>query len=219
MSLVTLLSTYLWPCLSVVIGQADIDAFVHSAKNDMLTPEGVMSAVVTKGIPVNGQHSTWCRTALHWAVFRQRREVVVALLAVGADANIKNKYGETSVKWGASFGTANILQLLIDGGGCVNEPDIYGRTPLIEVVRWHGREAAARLQVLLACPESDLDAKHDGLTAEECAMACVRPEVAFVIAQERARRERWNALRERWSALRAAWIGATIASTVAFSII
>jgi ankyrin repeat protein len=184
------------------MNQDDINAFVYSAKNDMLTADGVTTAVVTRGIPVNGRHSSDGWTALHWAVFRERRELVVALVAVGADANVKSLVGRTSVWAGARDSTADILQLLIDGGGSVNEADNVGRTPLIALVIDNYGDAVVRLQMLLACPELDLNSKYEGKTAEEWAVDMGYSELAVAIAQERARRE-------RWSALRAAWVAAT----------
>jgi hypothetical protein len=162
----------------------------------------VTTAVVTRGIPVNGRNSGWRVTALHQAVYTKRREVVVALLAAGANPDVTDDYGRTSVWVGATYSTADIPQLLIDGGGSVNEPDNVGRTPLIAVARSNNGDAAARLQVLLACPELDLDAEYAGKTAEEWAVHCGHTQLAVVIAEERARRE-------RWSALRAAWVAAT----------
>jgi hypothetical protein len=188
------------------MSQADIDAFVFSAANGMLTPEGVTTAVA-RGTPVNGQHSTWCRTALHNAVIYRRRELVVALVAAGADANVKNLDGETSVWVGAYDSTADILQLLINGGGSVNEVTNFGDTPLMAIMKYNRGEVAARLQILLASLELDLDARSDGKTAEEWAVSEGYPELAAAIAEERARRE-------RWSVLRAAWIGATATSVV-----
>ncbi len=115
--------------------QADIDAFVDSAESNTLMPEGVTAAVAAKGIPVNGRHSRDGRPALHWAVFNHRRELVVALLAAGADANVKDCNGGTSVHQGAYSAPADILQLLIDGGGSVNELENDGCTRLFLVVR------------------------------------------------------------------------------------
>jgi ankyrin repeat protein len=192
------------------MSQADIDAFVASARNNTLTPEGVTSAVVTRGISVNGRRRFLWDTALHWAVYNKRPEVVVALMAAGADANVKNNYGHTSVLLGATQSTADILQLLIDGGGSVNERVTeFAFTPLIALARNNCGDAAARLQVLLACPELDLDAEYFGKTAEQCAVEKGHLELAAVIAQERAGRE-------RWSALRVAWVAATSASTMTF---
>jgi hypothetical protein len=193
------------------MSQADIDIFVDSARDGSLIPHHVSTAVA-RGIPVNGRQSATGRTALHWAVCRERLELVVALLAEDADANVKNNIGRTSVWSGAAYSTANILQLLIDGGGSVNEPDNFGQTPLIALVRGKTGDAAARLQLLLACPELDLDTKYRGKTAEDWAVCMHRLQLASVISQERARRE-------RWSALRLTWIAAAIAPTVTPSIV
>jgi hypothetical protein len=140
---------------------------------------------------------------LYWAVRFERRELVVALLAAGADANQMNNLGTTSAFAGAAFSTAGILQLLINGGGNVNEQDTYGQTPLIAVVLGNKGDAAVRLQMLLACPELDLGAKYEGKTGEEWAAKLGYMELAVAIAEERARRE-------RWVGLRVAWIAATV---------
>jgi hypothetical protein len=197
---------------NIIISQEDINAFVDSAFNDTLTPAGVATAVGTRGIPVNGHSSTCGSTALHWAVRLRRREVVVALLAAGADANANDKYAATSVLWGAAYSTADIVQLLIDGGGSVNEPDKFGDTPLIALVMDNVGDAAARLQVLFLCPDLDLDATSDGKTAEEWAVDRGCSQLACAIADERRQRM-------RWSALRASWIAATVAPTTAPSIV
>jgi ankyrin repeat protein len=171
------------------MSQADIDAFVDSVDYcGTLTPEGV-TAAVAGGIPVNERHSSDGVTALHNAVFFSRRMLVVALLAAGADANVTNRHGVTSAWWGAINSTADILQLLLDGGGSVNEPRNDGCTPLIALVKNNYGDAAARLQVLLAYPELDLDAKYRGRTAEEWAVDRGHSQLAVAIAEERARRE------------------------------
>jgi hypothetical protein len=88
------------------------------------------------------------------------------------------------VQWGAATSTAAILQLLIDGGGSVNEASNEGLTPLIAVASANNGDAAARLDVLLARPELDLDAKCRGKTAEEWARQRGHPELAAAIAAE-----------------------------------
>jgi hypothetical protein len=139
-------------------------------------------------------------------VLNRHHKAIVALLAAGADPNVKGDGGGTSVLWGAAFSTADILQLLMDGGGSVNEPDDSGWTPLIALVRCNAVHAAARLQVLLACIELDLDAEYEGKTAEGWAVHRRHFKFAAAIAEERARRE-------RWSALRVAWIAVTVLPT------
>jgi ankyrin repeat protein len=186
------------------MSQADIDAFILSAGYGTLTSKGVVAAVGVRGIPVNGQSkSNNGFTALHGAVICWCPELIVALVAAGANANVKHKYGKTSVWWGAAYRTADILQLLIDGGGSVNEADNDGRTSLIALVTNFG-DTAARLKALLACPDLDLNAKYKRMTAEEWAANWNQAELATAIAEERARRK-------RWSALRFAWIAATVA--------
>jgi ankyrin repeat protein len=183
------------------MSQTDIDAFVRAAEIGTLTPDGVRTAVPTM---VNGRHSRNGFTALHWAVCCQRRDVVVALLADGADANVKNTHGRTSVWFSAAYITADILQLLIDGGGSVDEADKYGDTPLITLVLHHRGDVAAKLEVLLGCSQLNLDADYQGNTAEEWAVSKGHSELAAAIAEERARRKRWGVLRLMWIATVAA---------------
>ncbi len=98
-----------------VMNQDDIDEFVVFGTE---TPKAVMEAVAS-GIPVNGRYHYNNRSALDVATFNKRGDVIVALLAFGADANATNKVdGETSMYYCDS---ADILQLLINGGGSVND--------------------------------------------------------------------------------------------------
>jgi ankyrin repeat protein len=187
------------------MSQADIDVFIDSVYNGTLE---VPTAVVTRRIFVNGRHSRRGFTALQYAVLCKRSQVVVALLAAGADASKKNLSGETSIWEGAAYSTAHILQLLIDGGGSVNEPDNFGQTPLIALVRYNFGDAAARLQVLLACIELDLHATYDGKTAEEWAVHMGYSDLAVAIAEG-----------ARWVGLRAAWIGVAVTITLEASYI
>jgi ankyrin repeat protein len=127
----------------------------------------------------------------------------VALLAAGADANVKDDHGWTSVRVGSVYSTADILQLLIDRGGSVNEPDDLGQTPLIAFVSWNNGDAAARLALLLARPELDLDAELEGKTAEQWAQERGYSELTAAIADEKR-------MRRRWSDLRSVWVAATV---------
>jgi ankyrin repeat protein len=136
---------------------------------------------------------------LHHAAAFQHHELVVTLLAAGADANVKHIYGRTSLSYSAICSTPNILQLLIDSGGSVNEADDDGETPLIALM-YHIGDAAGRLRVLLARPELELDVTFKGKTAEQWAQENGHQDLAQAIAAERARRARWNGLRFAWIA-------------------
>ncbi len=181
----SLLSKVILPRIRVMSRRA-VDAFVDSAADDTLTPEGVRVAVVTKHVPVNGRRSSDGCTALLIAVTRRNRELVAALLAAGADANVKDRHGRTSVVWGAFSSTVDILQLLIDSGGSVNVADNDGVTPLISLTsfRHDCSYIPGELGVLLACSDLDLDGKCQGRTAEEWAMKEGRGALAAAIAAE-----------------------------------
>jgi hypothetical protein len=170
-----------------IMSQKDIDAFVTafgSAARPQLAPEDVMKAV-KRGIPVNGQDSVWWFTALHVTVLTERKELALALLKAGADASIKDDAGRTPVLWAAKFGTLETLRLLIEWGGSVNQADNGGTTPLVAVARWQlTDDAAAKLDVLLARPELDLDAKCEGKTAEQWALYKGFDDLAVAIAAE-----------------------------------
>jgi ankyrin repeat protein len=190
---------------AATMSQDDIDAFITSASlYAVLTPQGVVTAVLERGIPVNGRSSSSGCSALHWAVCNQSRELVVALLEMGADANVKDNHGWTSVWWAAYTSTAEILQLLLDGGGSVNEPNNDGETPLIALVSSSEGDAAG-LGVLLARPELDLDVTYEGKTAEQWAEEEGYSDYAAAIAATAAKRHG-----ARWDGLRSTWIAASL---------
>ena len=168
------------------MSQDDIDAFVRFVGyGGTISPEAVTAAVVSKQVPVNGRSSDDGWTALHFAVYRSHPVgVTAALLAAGADANVKDIDGATPVWVGGYSSTVAILQLLIDAGGSVNEANHDGQTPLIALVRNNVGDAAARLGVLLARPNLDLDARFEGKTAEEWAMERGHGALGAAIAAE-----------------------------------
>jgi hypothetical protein len=193
--------------------QTDINEFVRVASHSRLKWKSVMAAI-WNGIPVNGR---WNRldeqccagspvcgcagcTALHWATYHQRYETVKVLLAAGANVNVKAESGVTPVWKGAECSTASILQLLIDGGGIVNTTENESQTALIALAKWNHGDAIARLAVLLACQELDLDAKWEEHTAEEWALSNRHFTLAKAIANERCQRARWGCFRSAWVA-------------------
>jgi ankyrin repeat protein len=130
---------------------------------------------------------------------------MVMLVAMGGNVNQKTRSGETLMFLSAWYGTADILRLVIDSGGSVNEPDDDGNTPLLSIISNYD-DALARLRVLLSCPELHLNAKCGGKTVGEWAEDR-SPSIAWIIAEEHHKRV-------RWSALRSVWIAATVLSYI-----
>ncbi len=85
--------------------------------------------------------------------------------------------------WAARSSTAEILQLLIESGGHVNAGR-YGPAPIASLLKHKKGDMAARLKVLLARPELDLNAEWNGETAEELAEDGGLGDLAAAIAAE-----------------------------------
>jgi ankyrin repeat protein len=195
------------------MSREDIDAFVDSAYKNALALQDVVKAM-TMGIPVNGQHSWDGRTALYWAVLNRRCDLIVALLAAGADANTIDFVGFTPLRAAIFIERADILQLLVDSGGDVNgandagsvsgviDENLSTQKPLIALVMEYNGDAHTRWTVLLVGPGLQLDVTWKGGTAEEWAATNDHAELAFAICKERRKRA-------RWATLRCAWIAAT----------
>jgi hypothetical protein len=183
------------------MSQADIDAFVTSAHSG-LTFEAVMKAIATD-FPMNGRRSKDGYTALQFAAYFDNEMLVVALLAAGADPDVKDHDGWTAVMWAAAWSNPTILQLLIDAGGSVNATTKLGQTPLIAVIDYNGNPANTR-DALLARPELELNERFEGKMAEERAAFKNQTEFVAAIADARAKQR-------RWAHIRTAWVGATAA--------
>ena len=137
-------------------------------------------AAVADGASVNekGRAPFWVDTVppLRAAVFRQRHDVVVWLLSLGADPN-----GDNVMSCGTAISTAGILQLLIDAGGDINL-DGGGVLPLFWAVE--GNNFQDKVRVLLAQPSLCFTVECYGKTPERYARDRGKPAVADMIAQE-----------------------------------
>ncbi len=178
-----------------IMSQADIDAFIDSAYRCTITVESVLRAVAS-GIPINGRHSTRKSTALWHALCLRRLDIIAVLLAVGANTNAKYEQGCTAVLRACLLFTADIVQLLINGGGSVNEVGNRGETVLYACLYGCGLgDARARLGVLLARPELDMDAPY-----EVEIPTFVPRDMLVATADERVARRRWSNCRLAWMA-------------------
>jgi uncharacterized protein len=94
---------------------------------------------------VNGR-ATDGTTALHWAAHYGDADVVRALLAAGAQADVVNNFSSTPIAEAALVGSVPILRMLLAAGVAPDTANHEGQTPLMIVAR-AGNVAAA--QVLL----------------------------------------------------------------------
>ena len=125
------------------------------------------------------------RVPLWAAVANEHHDVVVWLLARGADPNLD---AGSVLDYGICYSSPGILQLLIDAGGSVNRDyavtaagGASGRPPLFLATYW-SRDDMVR--VLLAQPGLDVAAVRGGKTADEEAREDDKPALARLIAEE-----------------------------------
>lgn len=69
-------------------------------------------------------------TALHWAAFYGKSEVVEILIKNGADVNAIGKFGQSPLLCAVCNNYENIVLKLIESGALVNQQDSEGLTPL-----------------------------------------------------------------------------------------
>ena len=86
------------------------------------------------------------RTPLHRAAYYGHKEIVVLLIAKGANLNVKDDRGRTPFHWAAYHGHKEIVELLIAEGADVNAQHDVGDTPLDEAIYYKHPETAALLR-------------------------------------------------------------------------
>ncbi len=125
-------------------------------------------------------------TALHWAVYRDRRSSFGCLLAAGAEAHAANDLAITPLCISpAANGNATIVRLLLDKRADANAAAETGVTPLMEAAR-SGSVDAVRL--LLAQRRADVNARERdrGQTALMWAVSRQHPDVVKVLLENHA---------------------------------
>lgn len=75
---------------------------------------------------LNDQNSSG-NTVLHWAVHRNKSDIVKLLLDNGANVNIANKYKQHPLFWSVNS-DLKIQKMLLDKGSSLLRKDIFGNT-------------------------------------------------------------------------------------------
>ena len=110
---------------------ADDPPFVAAAR------DGNVAAVrdlLARGVDVDAA-SVDGTTALHWAVHRDRPEVVRLLVEAGADVSAANRYGVPPIALAATNGSASVIEQLLDAGADPNASMPGGETALMTAAR------------------------------------------------------------------------------------
>jgi ankyrin repeat protein len=121
-------------------------------------------------------------TPLHWAVYRVDEELVKALLARGAKADIVNTYGSSPLAEAVRVANINLVRMLLDAGADANRTNEDGETPLM-LAAYTGAVKVAELLVSHGARVNERERFRDQ-TALMWAAAENHPEmVSFLISK------------------------------------
>ncbi|MGB8169188.1 MAG: ankyrin repeat domain-containing protein [Chthoniobacteraceae bacterium] len=117
-------------------------------------------------------------TALHWAAYHDRADVVAQLLGAGAKADPANRYGITPLLLACQNGSEAIVRALLDTGADVNAKERGGETALMLAART-GRPGAVKALLEHGAKVDATD--HTGQTALMWAAADGHAEVLTLL--------------------------------------
>src|SRR5262245_18874058 len=93
-----------------------------------------VSALLTQAVEVNAVQADGM-TALHWAAYHDRQEIVSLLLSAHATVSAANRYGITPLSLACTNGSAAVVNLLLKAGADPNKSLPGGETPLMTAAR------------------------------------------------------------------------------------
>jgi ankyrin repeat protein len=137
--------------------------------------------MIAKNVPVNAAQPDGS-TPLHWAVYRVDEELVKALLAREAKADVLNGFGSSPLAEAVRVANANLVGMLLDAGADPNRANEDGETPLLLAAR----TGAVKVAELLVRHGATINARETfrDQTALMWAAAESHPEmVAFLISK------------------------------------
>jgi ankyrin repeat protein len=122
-------------------------------------------------------------TALHWAVWHDRTEVVRQLLEHGAKADVENRYGIRPLMLACENGNGELVELLLAKGADGNATQPGGETPLMTA----SRTGAVRAVTALLVHKAVINARQrTGQTAIMWAAAEGHPDVVSLLIEHGA---------------------------------
>lgn len=109
----------------------------------------VVAKFLEAGVDVNGTDGMLSKmTPLSTAAMTGDTELIKMLLAVGADANTRDK-GNQPLHWAVNHGNIELVKLLIEANANVNAIGHAGETPLHIAIRKNGKNASEIVNHLL----------------------------------------------------------------------
>jgi hypothetical protein len=132
--------------LKVVRNNLSSSGFMRLIPPRNFTP--VVSHLSIEGAEVETQDSYWLQAPLAWAAKRGNHAPAKLLLEKGADANSKNKDGQTSLTLAAIRGYKDLVILLIQYGAHIGQKDSAGLTAASYAAKSGNKESINILDII-----------------------------------------------------------------------
>ena len=137
--------------------------------------------LVEAGAEVNARQGDGS-TALHWASYRDNREIAALLVRAGAEVNATNDLGATPLWAACENGSSAMVTLLLEAGADPNRALPFGETPLMTAARAGNADAVGQLLSAGADVDAATEAgTHGAQTALMWAVAQAHPAVVEVL--------------------------------------
>ena len=132
-------------CFDLTVSSIEID--YHLAERFLAAASkgdvSLVESMLQEGVPVDCVDRV-DHTALFFAAYYNRTDVIRLLLQKGADVNKRDRFGDTPVHWATMYNSTEAIAMLIEHGASINITDNRREKP-IDLARRYGNEAAVRM--------------------------------------------------------------------------